>query len=295
MSEHQVNGQEWSAAVCDLSTGVCGPGSSIVQRVSVTFVTDPICSACWAMEPAWRAIEFHYGDLLDVRHVYGGLLPSWEGFADAANGIRGYADVAGHWEEIAALSGQALNVGVWHDDPIASSFPPSLVAAAVRDIDPAVEGRFLRRLREELFIHGRNIARPEVWSRAVRATGLDVGAVQARLSDGRAQELFRGDLDAARSLRATAFPTLILESPDARTTLRGVQSFARLESVVTEIAGTRPGRKRATMEEAIEFLGVGTSMEYATVLGRPVLSVDRELSDLGLQARSLPGGTAWLR
>jgi hypothetical protein len=49
------------------------------------------------------------------------------------------------------------------------------------------------------------------------------------------------------------------------------------------------------MEEAIEFLGVGTSMEYATVLGRPVLSVDRELSDLGLQARSLPGGTAWLR
>lgn len=66
--------------LCLVATGVCGTVPEAAQRVSVTYVTDPICSACWAMEPAWRAVEYTYGDRLDVRHVYGGLLPSGEGF-----------------------------------------------------------------------------------------------------------------------------------------------------------------------------------------------------------------------
>jgi protein-disulfide isomerase-like protein with CxxC motif len=261
-------------------------------RLSVTYVTDPICSACWAMEPAWRAIEFRYGDLLDVRQVYGGLLPRWEGFADAANGIAGPEDVAEHWEVLARRTGQPLTADVWRTDPIASSFPPSIVAAAVRVAAPEREAVFLRLLREELFVHGRNIARPDVWSRAVRAAGVDESVVLGHLT-GAAYDTFVEDLATARRLRISAFPTVIVESADARLVLRGVQSFARLEAAVVGAAGVRARRQRVSLTEAIAVLGTGTTAEYAAVLGAERVDVEAALATSGLRPITLTGGAAW--
>src|SRR3954471_18399417 len=91
---------------CDLDTGVCelapAPHAPVLEveapsrtaaSTGVTYVTDPICSACWVMEPAWRTVSTRYADLIEVTHVYGGLLPTWDGFADPGAGIRKAEDV----------------------------------------------------------------------------------------------------------------------------------------------------------------------------------------------------------
>lgn len=281
------------ALSCDLATGLCGVGVEETQRVAVTYVTDPICSACWAMEPAWRSVEYTFGDLLDVRHVYGGLLPSWDGFADAGNGIHGHHDVAHHWREMAEHTGQAMNVSVWEGDPIASSFPASMVLTAARDIAPARDGLMLRRLREELFVNGRNISRPEVWSDAAEKADIDPRAIQERLDDGRAESLFAADLQTARALGATAFPTLIVEAGGDRRTLRGVQPAERLAQVIAEAAGVQQPRPSATLEEAVAFLDVATTAEYAALLGTTREDAVTALESVGLRARQLPGGAVW--
>lgn len=281
------------ALSCDLATGLCGGGAQVPQRVSVTYVTDPICSACWAMEPAWRSVEYTFGDLLDVRHVYGGLLPHWDGFADAGNGIHGSHDVAHHWREMAEHTGQAMNVSVWEDDPITSSFPSSMVLTAGRDVEPQRESRFLRRLREELFVRGRNISRPQVWAEAAEKADIDPRAIQARLDDGRAESLFIADLHAARTLGATAFPTLVIEAGGDRRTLRGVQLPERLAQVIGEAAGVQRPRPSATLEEAVAFLDVGTTAEYATLLGTTSERAVATLQAGGLRARHVPGGAVW--
>lgn len=280
------------AMSCDLATGWCGVGAEVAERVTVTYVTDPICSACWAMEPAWRSVEYTFGDLLDVRHVYGGLLPSWDGFADAGNGIHGHHDVAHHWAEMATHTGQAMNVSVWEDDPIASSFPASMVLTAARDIAPERDGLMLRRLREELFVRGRNISRPQVWTEAAEKAGIDPRAIQERLDDGRAKDLFVADLHTARALGVTAFPTVIVESRGDRRTLRGVQRPERLAQVIGDAAGVQRGPS-ATMEEAVAFLDVGTTAEYATLLGTTGEQAEAALATAGLRAQQLPGGAVW--
>ena len=279
--------------VCDVTTGLCGTDRTETRRVTVTYVTDPICSACWVMEPAWRTVQFRYGDLLDVRHVYGGLLPSWDGFADAGNGIAGHGDVAEHWREMAEHTGQALNVSVWDADPIMSSFPPSIVLAAAREVAPDLAEVALRKVREELFVHGRNISRPQVWSAALHAAGIDPALVEAGLRDGWARDLFAADLQLARSLRVSAFPTVIVEADGDRTTLRGVQSLSRLEDVITAAAGVRPTPRTATIDEAVTFLGVGTTAEYSALTGRSAAQTELALRSAGLTARALPGGNAW--
>lgn len=278
---------------CDLVSGWCGVDAAVPQRVTVTYVTDPICSACWAIEPAWRSVEHTFGDVLDVRHVYGGLLPSWDGFADAGNGIHGHHDVAHHWREMAEHTGQAMNVSVWEDDPIASSFPSSMVLTAARDVAPEREGLFLRRLREELFVRGRNISRPQVWTAAAEKADIDPRAIQERLDDGRAEHLFVADLNAARSLGATAFPTLVIEAGGDRRTLRGVQRPERLAQVIAEEAGVQLRRPRVTLEEAVAFLDVGTTAEYATLLGTTTEQAVAALEAGGLRAGQLPGGAVW--
>ena len=70
---------------CDACAGVCEPpstaGSTHTGRCNgsagtptLVYVTDPLCSGCWAFEPAWRRLRCHYQDVVTVRIVYGGLL-----------------------------------------------------------------------------------------------------------------------------------------------------------------------------------------------------------------------------
>lgn len=223
--------------------------------------------------------------------MYGGLLPSWDGFADPANGIHRYEDVAGHWRELAEHVGQATAVNVWADDPILSSFPASMVMTAVRLIDPAREEAALRHLREQLFFHGRNIGRPEVWAQAV---GVDPALVEAKLADGSAREEFAADLQRARELGVSAFPTLVVESGGDRFALRGVQSPERLLGVLSTLLGEVPDGRPADLPSAITALGSGTTAEYAAVLGREPQLLERELADAGLRRIDLPGGAGWL-
>src|SRR5690606_577444 len=159
--------------LCDLETGLCGPADGEVgalepvsfratPKVDVYYVTDPICSHCWALEPTLRRFVAEYGRHLEVKPVMGGLLQQWAGFADRSNGIGGPSDVAGHWREVGEASRMPIDGSVWLRDPLHSSYPPSRVYLVISEQDPELAQRFLRRAREAVFAFDRNIADPTV-------------------------------------------------------------------------------------------------------------------------------------
>ena len=69
--------------VCDLETGVCGdPGEDAMETIDLNqpqevinlyYVTDPICSHCWALEPVLRKFEEQYGQYVKFHTVMGGI------------------------------------------------------------------------------------------------------------------------------------------------------------------------------------------------------------------------------
>jgi len=147
---------------CNPSTGTC----ETVPQPSATrlfIVTDPLCSACWAFEPELRRFLHEYGAGLNVRNVYGVLLPSWDGFADPSAGISGPADVGAHWQEMARHTGQPVDSSVWETDPVSSTVPAAMALLRVRDLTPEAEHAYLRRLRELVMAEGRTSPVRSTW------------------------------------------------------------------------------------------------------------------------------------
>lgn len=84
--------------MCDLETGVCGVAADDgfevidlnqpIKKIDLYYVTDPICSHCWALEPTLRRFTKEYGQYFNFKTVMGGLLEKWHGGpVDPANDI----------------------------------------------------------------------------------------------------------------------------------------------------------------------------------------------------------------
>ncbi|MFF3957490.1 hypothetical protein ACFYY1_30395 [Streptomyces sp. NPDC001890] len=166
---------------------------------------------------------------LDVRNVYGVLVPSWDGFADPGAGI-GPADVGAHWQEMAQHTGQPMNSSLWENDPVSSTIPATAALLRVRDLAPEAEHTYLRRLRELVMAKGRNIARPEHLAAAALNIGLSEETAQqvALPLDATDLERINQERRLMHELGATAFPTLVFESAGQQIRLTGVRRYQAL-------------------------------------------------------------------
>lgn len=244
-----------------MSTLTCGDDGAcaVPAATTITYVTDPLCSGCWALEPAWRRLRFR--EPAGVRYVYGGLLPSWDGFRDRANGIAAPEDVASHWEEVARRSGQAIDAGVWRVDPPESSFPASIAAVAVRLVAPEHEGAYLRRVRELVFLERANIARAEVLEGALATVDVDPASWRRVLDNGAARTVFGADLDFARTLGVHVLPTVVADG----------------RVITEEVRLGRPAGAPPPLQEALSRYGRATTMELSVLTELVPAQVEAEL------------------
>ncbi|SDQ80683.1 Predicted dithiol-disulfide isomerase, DsbA family [Virgibacillus salinus] len=207
--------------ICDSETGVCGVSgeeelevidlNKPKKTIDLYYVTDPICSHCWALEPVLRRFEEQYGDYFNFHTVMGGLLEKWgDEPVDPANGISGPADVAGHWREVGEQTRMPIDGSLMYDNPVQSSYPPSRVFKVIQNENKALANIFLRRAREAVFAFNQNISEGTVLIKIVNKLGLDGEKIvkEAELPSG--QQSLNEDFGLAASLSATGFPTIIM-------------------------------------------------------------------------------------
>ena len=208
--------------MCDLETGVCGEASEDIlevidlnqpkKTIELYYVTDPICSHCWALEPVFRRFKEQYGHYFNFHTVMGGLLEKWgDGPVDPANGISGPADVAGHWREVGELTRMPIDGSLMIDNPVQSSFPPSRVYKVIqKNHNNELAFDYLRRAREALFAFNRNISDPSVMIDIVNHLGLDGEAIIKEAEQPSGHQLLNEDFSLARNLGARGFPSIIM-------------------------------------------------------------------------------------
>ncbi len=208
--------------MCDLETGVCGEvdGDEMEildfnqpqKSINIYYVTDPICSHCWAQEPVLRRFVEQYGNYFNLHTVMGGLLEKWhDGPIDPANGIYKPADVARHWREVGEHSRMPIDGTLMIDNPIQSSYPPSRVFKVIqKNYNADLAFDYLRRAREELFIFNQNISDKSVMIELLNKLGLDGENIVNEAEQPMGQKLLNEDFNLARSLGARGFPSIIM-------------------------------------------------------------------------------------
>ena len=298
-----------SRAACDAPAGVCElastPESTLARPTdgstdaTLLYVTDPICSGCWAFEPTWRRLRHHYEDVVTVRTIYGGLLPGWAGFSDPGAGIAAPADVAPHWQDVAARTDQPINPEVWHTDPPSSSYPASKAAHIVRMLAPAVEERFLRRVREAVFLEARNVARRDVLVDCAAEAGIDAKAFSVLFDADAGADGLATDLRERQALGVRQFPTVLISTEAGqrpRALVVGARPWADVESALLSALAI-PGAKPATaptIDAALDAYRSGTTLEFATLLGLAPPQTESQLQAAGAARRRLGSGHHWI-
>lgn len=241
--------------MCDLETGVCGISDEeemqVIdlkqeeKKVTLYYATDPICSHCWALEPVLHRFIEEYGHYFNVEVKMGGLLASWEGFSDGANGIQKPSDVAGHWREVGEHSRMPIDGSLWYDYPIQSSYPPSRVFKVIQRMHPGKEQAFLRRAREAVFALNQNIGEDEVLIELVNQLGLNGTEIVDASSQQAAQDLLEEDFEMTARLGVRGFPSIIIVNKEQQgIKVVGARALETYVQALQQILGETPKPKK---------------------------------------------------
>ncbi|WP_435357174.1 DsbA family protein [Emticicia sp. SJ17W-69] len=219
------------------------------KEINLQYFSDPICSTCWVVQPLLRKLILEYGQYINVENRMGGLLPSWENFN--RGNISKPSDVAPHWEEECLLYGMPIDGDIWLEDPLNSSYPPSIAFKAAQLQDSDLASLFLRRIKEMLFLEKTNIVDVDFLAKVAFEIGLD-SARFLKDYEQKAKDCFIEDLRLASELKVNMLPTLIFTNKqNEQIVTTGHQSYQDLERVILKLV---PNAKKQKVDITPEYL-----------------------------------------
>jgi predicted DsbA family dithiol-disulfide isomerase len=291
--------------ICDPNEGICGiPDSTtktqvaaqnIEKPVKVIYFTDPICSSCWGIEPQLRKLKLEYGNNLEIEYRMGGLLPDW---SYNSGGISKPSDVAHHWDEVSVYYDMPIDGDVWLEDPLPSSYPPSIAfkAAQMQDRNKAI--LFLRAIREMVFLQKKNITKWEHLAAAAQQVGLNAAQLKTDY-EGKAKLLFQEDLMLARNYGVRGFPTIFfLNNSGGKEMVYGSKPYAFYETAVLKLYPTvTKSEYHKNWETLFSKYRSLTAKEFSELSGVPRAESEKQLNELSskgkLEKLTTKNGAIW--
>ena len=261
----------------------------------IIYFTDPICSACWMVEPQIRKLLIEYSEHIRLEHHMGGLLPSWDAFKSGS--ITKPSDVAHHWDQMGTHYGMPIDGEVWLTDPLPSSYPACMAfkAAELQGVEKAE--RFLRRIREMVMLEKTNIARPENLRQAALESGIDMVRFDADYNSS-AQQLFRQDLQLCAQFRVQGFPSMFfVDDASNKILVYGARPYGEYEAAVKKLAPSAEKKEPPSAEQLFDRYSTLTTKEFSMIKGVLMPEADRMLSVLAekgiVKRQPVKNGVLW--
>lgn len=295
--------------LCNTDSGMCeiptapttavqadaNTGTGKEKPIRILYFTDPICSSCWGIEPQLRQLKAEYGDCFEIEYHMGGLLPDW---SYNAGGISKPSDVASHWEEASRYYRMPIDGSIWLEDPLSSSYPPSIAFKAAQMQNPEQALSFLRRIREMVFMEKKNITKDEHLRKAAADCGLDADKLLKDMK-GPALKAFQSDLELTRQHGVRGFPSLIFSDANGnKRQIYGSRPYAQFEQSLKDLWPEAPKKTFDAHPEALfEKFPSLTSLEFASLSGISMTDAEQLLGALfesgKLEKISIRNGNLW--
>ncbi|MCM4168112.1 hypothetical protein KCTC52924_03665 [Arenibacter antarcticus] len=295
--------------LCDIETGMCettdetsntvtqSNEQSTKKSVKLIYYTDPICSSCWGIEPQLRKLKLEYGNAIEIEYRMGGLLPDWN---YNSGGIGKPSDVASHWDEVSVHYDMPIDGDLWLEDPLDSSYPPSIAfkAAQMQDNEKAL--LFLREIKELVFLHKKNIAKWEHLEVAAKKVGLNTEKLKIDF-DSSAKDLFEEDLKLGKELGVRGFPTIFfLDESGNKEIVYGTRPYAFYEMAILKLnPNITKSEYSKNWETLFSIYPTLTAKEFSELSGTPRNESEAQLNELvakgNLEKHTTKNGSIWAR
>jgi len=222
--------------ICEIPTNSVSSNikvnASTRKNIKVIYFTDPICSSCWGIEPQLRKLKLEYGNNIEIEYRMGGLLPDWN---YNSGGISKPSDVAHHWDEVSLYYDMPIDGDLWLEDPLSSSYPPSIAFKAAQLQDEKKASVFLREIRELVFVHKKNITKWKYIELAAKKAELNINTLKNDY-EGKAKLLFNEDLNLAKELGVRGFPTMFfVDKNGKREIVYGSKPYSAYENAIKKL------------------------------------------------------------
>jgi hypothetical protein len=225
----------------------------------------------------------------------GGLLPNW---SYNSGGISKPSDVAHHWDEVSFYYDMPIDGNIWLEDPLSSSYPPSIAfkAAQMQDYEKSI--LFLREIREMVFLQKKNITKWEHLELAAKKVGLDIAKFKTDY-EGKAKELFEEDLKLGRELGVRGFPTIFFtDTAGNKEMVYGSKPYNTFENALVRLY---PTASKTTYDKTWSSIFSKyhslTAKEFSELTGTPRNESEKYLDNLKakghLEKLTTKNGAIW--
>ena len=191
-----------------------------------------------------------------------------------------------------------IDGNVWLEDPLSSSYPPSIAfkAAQMQDNEKAI--LFLREIREMVFLQKKNITKWEHLELAGKKVGLDIVKFKADY-EGKAKELFEEDLKLGRELGVRGFPTIFFtDTTGHKEMVYGSKPYNTFENALLKLFPTASKTNYdKTWSSVFSKYHSLTAKEFSELTGTPRNESEKYLDDLTangkLEKLTTKNGAIW--
>lgn len=179
------------------------------SKVEILCFIDPLCPECWGIEPLMKKLILEYHDFFTIRYI----LTTRH---DTANRYQFYhaKTIAEEWDKCARLTGMCCDSDIWFENP-PSPYAVALAIKAAEFQGQNASHRFLRRIREQIFLRKEGLCQFDDFLEAAAMTQLNLEEFQTDFHSCRSIKAIQSDRKLANELSITELPSLVFSTPAA--------------------------------------------------------------------------------
>ena len=293
---------------CNEQLGYCGPREEMSASkecpdqypIEIYTFLDPLCPECWAFEPTLKKLQVEYGQYFRNRYFVAGKIETILPCRNSKENQK-VENLAKVWEKTGSRTGMSCDGDIWFEDPISTPYVASLAIKAAEMQGRQIGLRFLRKLRECLFLDKKNISKEDVLIECAKLAGLDIEEFTKDLHSDGAIKALQCDIKASRELGISSVPTFIFFNDrieEEGLKVAGCYPYHVYEQILKEMLGFSPEpNKNMSIESFLRQYNFVATKEVSFVLDLTMEEAEKQLKALLLQQQvervPVKYGTFW--
>lgn len=281
--------------VCHDELGICCPvdpaslftAPKEKKPVEIYMFIDPLCPECWVLEPFVRKLQMEYSHYVTIKTFIGKGASAYTPASDkdVQKLIR---DMAKSYNATACRTGMPCNGDVWYEHKITMPYTANLGIKAAELQGKAIGSKFLRRVREALFLKKKNIADKDTLIECAKfIDGMDVDEFMKDLDSDSPKIALESDERTTQEMEVNQLPTLVFFGEDVNEPglkVEGHYPYEVYVQIIEELVG-KPLKKcpPIPLQEFISFYSIVTEKEIAVLYDLSLDDVHREMKKLKLK------------